>query len=131
MRGEMRPPGKPCKDSTLTSSRMYKTITTTSVLVPLSRLAGVGNFCSNSRIFNTLKDVFHFSPMWQDLVRDVPCSSEALIPYVMFYAFWYHLCNFKNVKNTHGGVLLLVKLQPNKSNTPPWVFPTFLKLSKW
>ena len=24
---------------------------------------------------------------------------------------WYHLYNFKNVKNTHGGVLLLVKLQ--------------------
>ena len=23
----------------------------------------------------------------------------------------YHLYNFKNVKNTHGGVLLLVKLQ--------------------
>ena len=87
MRGEMRPPGKPFKYSTLTSSRIYKTTTTTSVLVPLSRLAGVGNFCSNSRIFNTLKDVVHFSPMWQDLVRGVPCSSEALIPYVMFYAF--------------------------------------------
>ena len=26
-------------------------------------------------------------------------------------AIWYHLCNLKNVKNTHGGVLLLVKLQ--------------------
>ena len=24
---------------------------------------------------------------------------------------WYHLCNLKKVKNTHGGVLLLVKLQ--------------------
>ena len=24
---------------------------------------------------------------------------------------WYHLYNLKNVKNTHGGVLLLVKLQ--------------------
>ena len=31
--------------------------------------------------------------------------------YVMHCAIWYHLYNFKNVKNTHGGVLLLVKLQ--------------------
>ena len=37
---------------------------------------------------------------------------------------------FKNVKNTHGGVLLLVKLQ-TKINTPPWVFLTFFKLYKW
>ena len=36
--------------------------------------------------------------------------------------------NLKNVTNTHGGVLRLVKLQ---SNTPPWVFFTFLKLYKW
>ena len=30
--------------------------------------------------------------------------------HVMFCAVWYHLCNLKNVKNTHGRVLLLVKL---------------------
>ena len=29
--------------------------------------------------------------------------------YVMLCAIWYHLYNLKNVKNTHGGVLLLVK----------------------
>ena len=29
-----------------------------------------------------------------------------------------------------GGVLLLVRLQA-KSNAPPWVFFTFLKLYKW
>ena len=29
----------------------------------------------------------------------------------MFRAIWYHLYNSKNVKNTHGRVLLLVKLQ--------------------
>ena len=28
--------------------------------------------------------------------------------YVMCCAIWYHLYNFKNVKNTHGGVLLKV-----------------------
>ena len=37
---------------------------------------------------------------------------------------WYHLYNSKNVKNTHGGVLLLEKLQA-KGSTPPWVFFTF------
>ena len=26
-------------------------------------------------------------------------------------AIWYHLHNLKNVKNTHGGLLILVKLQ--------------------
>ena len=30
---------------------------------------------------------------------------------VTLYAIWYHLYNLKNVKNTHGGVLHLVKLQ--------------------
>ena len=29
---------------------------------------------------------------------------------VMFYSIWYHLYNLKNMKNIHGGVLLLVKL---------------------
>ena len=29
----------------------------------------------------------------------------------MLCGIWYHLCNLKNVKNTHGEILLLVKLQ--------------------
>ena len=45
-------------------------------------------------------------------------------------AIWYHLHNLENVKSTHGGVLILVKLQA-KINTPPWVFFTFFKLNKW
>ena len=49
--------------------------------------------------------------------------------YVAFCAIWYHLYNLKNLKNSHGGVLLLVNF--TKSNTPPWVFFTFLKLYKW
>ena len=49
-----------------------------------------------------------------DVLRD-------LVPFVQF----------KNVKNTQGGVLLLVKLQPSAcnfttSNTPPWCFSPFL-----
>ena len=31
--------------------------------------------------------------------------------FVMRCAIWYHLYNFKNMKNTHGGVSILVKLQ--------------------
>ena len=31
--------------------------------------------------------------------------------YETLWVIWYHLCNFKNVKSTHGGVLLLAKLQ--------------------
>ena len=50
-------------------------------------------------------------------------------------AIWYHLSNLKNVKITHGRVLILVKLQAKacnftKSKTPPWVFFTFFKLYK-
>ena len=51
----------------------------------------------------------------------------------MLCAIWYHLHNLKNVKNTHGGVLLLVKSQAlafnfTKSNTPPWVSFYVLKI---
>ena len=54
----------------------------------------------------------------------------------MHCAIWYNLYNLNNVKNTHGGVLLLVKLQAKvcnltKSNTPPWIFLTFFKLYEW
>ena len=54
----------------------------------------------------------------------------------MPYAIWYHLYNFKKVKNTHREVLLLVMLQAKvcnftKSNTPPWVFFTFFELYNW
>ena len=51
-------------------------------------------------------------------------------------AIWYYLYNLTNVKNTHVGLLLLVKLRAEAcnftiSNTPPCVFFTFLKLCKW
>ena len=36
---------------------------------------------------------------------------------MMRCAIWYHLYNLKNVQNTHGGVLILVKLQANKKFT--------------
>ena len=55
--------------------------------------------------------------------------------YMVLCAIWYHVHNFKNVKNTHGGMLISVKLQAEaciftKISTP-WVFFTFFKLYKW
>ena len=54
----------------------------------------------------------------------------------MLCAIWCYLHNLRNVKNTHGGVSLLVKLQASncnfiKSNTLPWVLFAFFKLGKW
>ena len=46
------------------------------------------------------------------------------------------LYNLKNLKNTQGRVLQLVRLQAStfiftKSNTPPWLFFMFFELYKW
>ena len=40
---------------------------------------------------------------------------------------YYNFYNLRNLKITHGRIILLVKLQAlAKSNTPPWIFFTFL-----
>ena len=61
-----------------------------------------------------------------------------LLPAVNFYIAallnWVQFVQFKkNVKNTDGGVLILVTYACNftKSNTPPWVFFMFFKLYNW
>ena len=47
-------------------------------------------------------------------------------------AIWYHLYNLKNVKNTHGGVLLLVKPATLlKVTFLHGSFSRFFKLYKW
>ena len=65
-------------------------------------------------------------------------SAEHPSSYKMFCAIWCHLCNLKNMKSTHGGMLLLKNLLAEAEawnltncNTPPWVFFTFFKLYKW
>ena len=68
--------------------------------------------------------------------RHIWLTSPQKSLYVMLCAICYHFFNLKNVKNTHGGLLLLVRLQAlvcnfSKSNTPPWVFFKFFKLYKW
>ena len=66
---------------------------------------------------------------WNTVFSGLTLISEIL------WVIWYHLCNLKNVKNTHEGVLLLVKLQTEtcyftKSNIPSSVFFTFCNGSK-
>ena len=73
---------------------------------------------------------------WRIMTLKTKIKSFIKSTYVVICAIWYHLFNLKNVKCTHGGVLLLVKLQAEacnytKSNTPPWVFFTFFKLYEW
>ena len=41
----------------------------------------------------------------------IPVNLIQSISNMMFCAISFHLQNLKNVKNTHGGVLLLVKMQ--------------------
>ena len=43
-------------------------------------------------------------------------------------AIWYHLHNLKNVKNTHGGVLILVKLQAKAFTKIYFILPLTLIL---
>ena len=61
--------------------------------------------------------------------------AEIMPIFVVRCAIWYHLYNFKNVKNTHEEVLILVKSQAEACNftkiNTPWVFFTFFKLYKW
>ena len=42
----------------------------------------------------------------------------------MLFPIWYHLYNLKNLKNTYGGVSLLVKLQASGSVGVFYVFST-------
>ena len=47
-------------------------------------------------------------------MRDPSKDVKAFDSYVMRCAIWYHLYNSRNVKNTHEGVLTLVKLQASE-----------------
>ena len=69
------------------------------------------------------------------LMTNVPLNQLTCF-YMRRFARFGTICTIlKNVKNAHGGVLLLVKFQVEvwnftKSNTRPWVFFTFLNLNK-
>ena len=46
-----------------------------------------------------------------NIEKKYPQSLWRTIIFVIRCAIWYHLYSLENVKNTHGGVLILVKLQ--------------------
>ena len=79
-----------------------------------------------SRLQSHYEEALYFLPLsyHRSYVSPKSCC-QLFFSSDMFCAIWYHSYNLKNVKNTHGGVLLLMK-----SNTPPRVFFTFLKLYK-
>ena len=69
------------------------------------------------------------------VISEHNCLALSRVKYGPLCPICYHLCNLKNEKSTHGGLLYLIKLQAKvcnstKSNTPPLVFFTFLKLYK-
>ena len=49
-----------------------------------------------------------------DILKKTPTYKNT---HVMRCEMWYHLYNLKNAKNTHGGVLILVKLQASAQRT--------------
>ena len=53
---------------------------------------------------NIIMQVTYFLTPWLTFFN-------VILLHMMLCAIWYHLHNLKNVKNTNGGVLLLVKLQ--------------------
>ena len=63
-------------------------------------------------------------------------TDTTTISFVMLFAIWYHLYNVKNMKSTHGEVLLLIKLQASaysftKVSFLLWVLFRFFKLYRW
>ena len=78
---------------------------------------------SFAKQLNSLAKSFNVGLQTKWLWVRVPLQSLEVY-YVMHCAIFFHQYNLENVKNAHGGVLLLVKLQTEasnitKSNTPP------------
>ena len=53
---------------------------------------------------------FYVTCIAQSNLESFAVELYILLTYVMHCSIWYHLYNFKILKNTHGGVLILVKL---------------------
>ena len=85
---------------------------------------------------NKIFQEFKFSLSDVYLHQDVVFFTLSFTLFESLCAILCHLYKFENMQNTHGGVILLVKLQVEacdftKSNTPSWLFFTFFKLYKW
>ena len=72
----------------------------------------IGKIINAVRCLRSSSSRFIFHDLGKTLEEHWKKKSKSLLQYiVMCCAIWYHLLILKNVKNTHGGVLLLVKLQ--------------------
>ena len=85
--------------------------------------------CSVMLFVSLITDVFNQVFIQSFLLLSITIT--LILISVMLYVIQYHLYNFKNVKNTHGEVSLLVKFAGSacnftKSTTSPRVFFTFL-----
>ena len=78
-----------------------------------------------ARLFLSIKYKIHFSVR---IVCTVRIALLLLFKYVMRCTIWYHLHHLKNVKNTHGRVLLLVKLQAKAFTKIYFILPLTLIL---
>ena len=85
----------------------------------------------------SLLGIFKFSECLTVHINDEPWNIiGTLSTFGTLCAILYHLSNFINIKNTHGGVILSVNVQTEACNftnsiTPPWVFFTFFELYTW
>ena len=91
------------------------------------------------RFWSWRSDINHFIFTLKNKVRQNKHFGWLL--YIKEKQIWWNICDalrdlvsfvqFKNVKNTHGGVLLLIACNFNKSSTPLWLFFTFFELCNW
>ena len=64
--------------------------------------------------FLVMQKVLYSHGLW----RQIACKPQSITSMrlnVVRCAIWQHLYNLKSVKNTHGGVLLLVRIVPNRA----------------
>ena len=83
------------------------------VHLEVNRMSTTELFCEYSQRFLVV-NYFHKKAPLQILewVLNTPLEIVGLrFLYVVHCAIWYRLYNLKNVKTTHGGMLILVKLQ--------------------
>ena len=82
------------------------------------------NFCDENSLRLKAINYCHKKTLSQTFVRvlntSLPCSSvlSSVMRCVLNIAIWYQLHNFKNVKNTYEGVLLLSIIKKLKTLWP-------------
>ena len=72
----------------------------------------ISEFDSRKRAIFSQRLILRYWYVWNSTIQyhylEVIAVILRFLSIVMFCAIWYHVYNLKNVKNIHGGVLLLV-----------------------